>query len=65
MNGNDADMQETLRILESIVEFNERDRAEEEKRKRKRQEEEDEFEYVDVDALNAIINVCPMPMDYE
>jgi len=64
-NDNDADMQETLRIFESIVEFNERERAEEEKRKRKREEEEDEFEYVDVDVLNAIIDVCAMPMDYE
>ena len=62
---NDADMQETLRIFESIVEFNERERAKEENRKRKREEEEEEFENVDVDALNAIIDVCSMPMDYE
>jgi len=55
----------TLRIFESIVDFNERKRTEEEKRKRKREEEEDEFEYVDVDALNAIVDVCSMPMDYE
>ena len=66
----DADMQETLRIFESIVEFNERERAEEEKRKReraslKRKREEEEFENVDIDVLNAIIDVCSMPMDYE
>jgi len=61
----DSDIQETLRIFESSVEFNKRKRAEEEKRKRKREKEEDEFENVDVDALNAIIDVCSMHMDCE
>jgi len=55
----DSDMQETLRIFKSIVEFNERERAEKEKRKRKREEEEeDELENVDFDVLDAIIDAA-------
>jgi len=57
----DADLQEALRVLESLVEDNRRERAEDARRKRKREEEE-EF---DMDVLNAIVDVCSMPMDYE
>jgi len=49
-----------LRIFESIVEYNKRERS-----SRKRKREEDDFENVDVVALNAIIDACSMPMDYE
>ena len=49
-----------LRIFESIVEYNKRVRS-----SRKRKREEEEFENVDMNALNAIIDVCSMPMDYE
>jgi len=59
LSDDDAGLQETLRIFESIVEYNKRERA---SLKRKREEE---FENVDIDVLNAIINVCSMPMDYE
>ena len=60
LSDDDAGLQETLRIFESIVEYNKRERS-----SRKRKREEDDFENVDVVALNAIIDVCSMPMDYE
>ena len=66
LSDNDADLQETLKILESILELNERERAVEEKRKRKREEEEeDDDDEFDMDVLNAIVDVCSMPMDHE
>jgi len=49
-----------LRIVEKIVEYNEREHA-----SQKRKREEEEFENFDVDALNAIVDVCSMPMEYE
>jgi len=56
----DAGLQETLRIFENIVEYNKKERA-----SRKRKREEGEFENVDIDVLNAIMDVCSQPMDYE
>jgi len=53
----DAGLYGTLRIFESIVEYNKGERA-----TRKRNREEGDF---DMDALNAIIDVFSMPMDYD
>ena len=50
-----------LTIFENIVEYKKRELA---SPKRKREEKE-EFENVDIDVLNAIIDVCSMPMDYD
>jgi len=47
-----------LRIFENIVEYNEREGA-----SLKRKREEEQLENVDIDVLNAIIDVCSM--DYE